>query len=310
MDGQIVGLREPFQSDEGFVDYPPLHPNCFPGDTLVASRDRVTAQSERWYDGELCIIRTAGGKELTTTPNHPILTDGGWVAAGAVDESHQLVCDRFGERMGATNHDDRLMPTRIEQVADTLWQAGEMATREMPVTTEDFHGDGEGSQVAIIRANRLLWDDANASRREPFLHPSFIGRVDTSQPLDRERLFTESFERDGSAAHRIVCRCHLPLALRRGHPAPLYALGVALAAERYTPFTQSHVNDASADAISFGKLIRRYPGEIIRDNVIHVKRKRFAGHVYTLETDTGYYIADGIVVKNCRCAIGIAPEES
>lgn len=28
MDGQTVGLNEPFQSDEGPVDYPPLHPNC------------------------------------------------------------------------------------------------------------------------------------------------------------------------------------------------------------------------------------------------------------------------------------------
>jgi hypothetical protein len=28
MDGQTVGLNEPFQSDEGPVDYPPLHPQC------------------------------------------------------------------------------------------------------------------------------------------------------------------------------------------------------------------------------------------------------------------------------------------
>jgi len=28
MDGQIVGLQESFQSDEGPVDYPPLHPAC------------------------------------------------------------------------------------------------------------------------------------------------------------------------------------------------------------------------------------------------------------------------------------------
>lgn len=28
MEGQVVGLQEPFQSQEGSVDYPPLHPNC------------------------------------------------------------------------------------------------------------------------------------------------------------------------------------------------------------------------------------------------------------------------------------------
>lgn len=28
MEGQVVGVQEPFQSDEGPVDYPPLHPNC------------------------------------------------------------------------------------------------------------------------------------------------------------------------------------------------------------------------------------------------------------------------------------------
>lgn len=37
----------------------------------------------------LTFVRTAGGDEVTCTPNHPILTDHGWVAAGQLKKGQQ-----------------------------------------------------------------------------------------------------------------------------------------------------------------------------------------------------------------------------
>jgi hypothetical protein len=43
------------------------------------------------------------------------------------------------------------------------------------------------------------------------------------------------------------------------------------------------------------------PGNIFVDNVVSVDRQFFSGHVYNLETEDGFYFADGILCHNCRC---------
>jgi hypothetical protein len=35
--------------------------------------------------------------------------------------------------------------------------------------------------------------------------------------------------------------------------------------------------------------------------IVEKSRRVFVGHVYNLETDAGWYIADGVVTHNCRC---------
>ena len=71
LDGVIVGLDAEFPGDGG--DGPPLHPNCFLPGTLV-SASGVTAQFERWFAGEVIVIRAPGMADLSVTPNHPVLT--------------------------------------------------------------------------------------------------------------------------------------------------------------------------------------------------------------------------------------------
>ena len=38
----------------------------------------------------------------------------------------------------------------------------------------------------------------------------------------------------------------------------------------------------------------------IFDDVVSIERKNFSGHGYNLETDDGYYVANGIITHNCR----------
>jgi hypothetical protein len=46
----------------------------------------------------------------------------------------------------------------------------------------------------------------------------------------------------------------------------------------------------------------RHPGAMAADEVVEVNRSEFRGYVYNLETRDGWYVADGIVTHNCRCA--------
>lgn len=130
------------------------HPQCFPAGTIV-SGPAARGAARRWYDGELIVIRTAGGKELSATANHPILTDQGWVPASLLTEGGYVVGRASGDRSRAVLvPDHNQVPARIED----LWSAEGMSPfGRVPVASEDFHGDGFGSShVDVVLADGLL----------------------------------------------------------------------------------------------------------------------------------------------------------
>lgn len=51
------------------------------------------------------------------------------------------------------------------------------------------------------------------------------------------------------------------------------------------------------------ELLERGTGAVALDQVVRVERQAFSGHVYNLETTEGFYVAQGIVVHNCRCRL-------
>lgn len=193
--GSVHRLDEPFVS----------HPSCFPAGTLV-SAPPVLASSERWYDGQLVEIETTHGHFVAVTPNHPILTPQGWVAAGLLDEGDDIISSADPEIVVATidpYHDH--VPALIEDVAHAFGGTSPMLTRGVPLTTEDFHGDGGGSKVCVIRSDRLLFDR---------LDPTF------DQPLAKE-----VFGRRAIAPPSLTCDCGATLALEWHRTATVRSLG-------------------------------------------------------------------------------------
>jgi hypothetical protein len=55
------------------------------------------------------------------------------------------------------------------------------------------------------------------------------------------------------------------------------------------------------DAHLFRDLARRHPGAIFADHVVHKSLRQFSGHVYNLQTKAGWYVAQNVIVYNCRC---------
>ena len=51
-----------------------------------------------------------------------------------------------------------------------------------------------------------------------------------------------------------------------------------------------------------GHLIKRLPGIVEMDSIVNVERDTYAGHVYDLQTETSWYVANGIITHNCTCA--------
>ncbi|MHB1937075.1 MAG: phage portal protein [Acidobacteriaceae bacterium] len=156
LDGQILDSTGP---------RPPAHPNCLPGTTNVSAKG-VSAATKRWYEGKMVTIRTASGKNLSCTPNHPILTSSGWVPGGKIAEGDYVIRSLSSEwvPLRNNNHDD--VPPMIHEVADAFFRTSQVVSREVPVSAEDFHGDGEGSEVAVIGANGLLGNGVDTTSQK------------------------------------------------------------------------------------------------------------------------------------------------
>ena len=127
--------------------------NCLPGSELVTAPS-VLAAYRRWFDGDMLTVRTAGGRQFAITPNHPVLTDHGWIAAGELRESHNLICGQLRDGLGGRDPNVYDEPTRIGEVFDAL--ADVFGTERVVGVAMDFHGDGRQGQVDVVRTRRKL----------------------------------------------------------------------------------------------------------------------------------------------------------
>jgi len=174
------------QHDEGLgegvfaVENTPLtpHPLCVVEGTVV-SGPRVVGATSRWYDGEVVEISIGDGENLTVTPNHPILTPEGWVAAGLLNEGDKVVYSAVGKRNSSVispavlDPDDSQVPALVEEVYRAFGESVNVSSVTVPLTAEAFHGDGGGSEVCVIRTDSLLRDSFNASLLEHMLDKLF-----------------------------------------------------------------------------------------------------------------------------------------
>lgn len=63
------------------------------------------------------------------------------------------------------------------------------------------------------------------------------------------------------------------------------------------------------DADELGRGAKRLPFAHQTSRIINARRINWSGHVYNLETSSGWYVTNGIVAHNCRCvAIPVLPD--
>lgn len=151
------GKRFPLDEEMG------THPNCLVEGTEV-SADDIEVAFRRWYSGSVVCLRTRGGHDLTVTPNHPVLTGRGWVAADELEEGDHLVCDPSWNERAPTAPDEQDVPTPVEEVFGALRRTSDVAAVRVPASAEHFHGDGAGGDVDVVRADGGLLPHGESSR--------------------------------------------------------------------------------------------------------------------------------------------------
>ena len=311
-----IDVNGAFETSAGQIEYPPAHPNCLPGDALVAA-EGVTAASKRWYDGDLVIIHTASGKQLSCTPNHPVLTPSGWIAARLINIGGHVVSDLNGNWAATGNVQHKNVPSRIEDIAEAFGRTEQVSAAPMPIAPEDFHGDGIGSKVAVIWANRVLWRGRDASISKKSRQDKFVVCGVKTLLHHCSRVFELCRNAYLAASRGLVGSGNLLVPLFLSHLSPLCRLSFAL-----VPNADLHCNKSPPDRVStnaktgsdciFGDatfvelpdlLVRQLHASHFDDAVVDVQLAKFSGYVFNLQTKSGFYVANGIYTHNCRCSI-------
>ena len=298
LDGKVFAFDSPQQR-------PPIHPMCLPGDTYVTSTSRITGGMKRWYQGDMLFLCTARGNKLAITPNHPILTDRGWLAAKLLQPGDSVFSCLDTEWVVIRNPNHQQAPALIEQIFDSLTNMPHMLLTTVPPSPEDFDGDGGDSDVDIVFADGELSGDRDAQLSqhvgeldfEP-THFPFVPYADTAA--------LKGFLRDPSASASVMgCLGLMPsLCLRHARPFQGLSLGsisgMDISIDKPTPDCGAAEIEALADCI-----FRESP-IVELDKIVSIDVSTFHGFVYNLQTGDNLYLASiiqrqGIIVHNCRC---------
>lgn len=243
---------------------------CLVPGTMVSSPS-ITAFVSRRYDGEVISIRTESGKFLTVTPNHPVLTEFGWMPARLLQKGYKIVSDGGGD--GATfgvNPNENHMPTVIEDIPAAL---GMERFAFVPSSTKNFHGDGMDADIHVIWTNGLLGNEIDPTIGQPVAEKFFSSRDAKpgllAGPGYLRSMFGGMLEPSGEGLYYFD-----PLRFHTcgnfGHHEPV---GVGLVTQFDTMINESSVNRSSRHAVPIGQSIDRFAGGVSGDSFIDGNRE-------------------------------------
>ena len=189
LDGKI------FKNKDKNKRYPPAHPNCVLEGTIVSTCSDISNYFKRAYKGKIVDITTKSGRTLSVTPNHPILTSGGWKDAKFINRSDQL----------ATVPDFVIISEEYKN--SVIAEVGELFCAlnisvepsfiaNRPTTAEDFHGDVTEAEVCIINIDGLSWDRVKSIFNKKIVNNRLHGGLRIHRAFKSFRSFYLRLNRD------------------------------------------------------------------------------------------------------------------
>ncbi|MDW2743354.1 phage minor head protein [Atlantibacter subterraneus] len=273
--------------------------NCYLPDTEV--QGRFVAGSKSYYEGMVVKLVTRSGRNLTVTPNHPVMTDRGLIAANEVTERDNLFAygSNVENTIGVGDLHDQHGVSAIQDVFSSLVESGHSIFRG--VSAVDFYGDGSScdGEVHIVRS---YWQlpvacDTHVSKMLDYFalkHADSISAlVQGASFSDLVGIDLSSPDVEGGGSHQLSF-------FRSGNRESVDGGSTSPSALNACCF-QTSFNDATGNSNSIGDGLFRQSGLIEIDEVVSIERYFFEGHVYDLEEVSGLMIANGIISSNCKC---------
>lgn len=292
--------------------------NCFVGETKVASDSDVVRSYKHKYNGEIISIKTAGGVQFSCTPNHPILTPNGWIAAELLNNGDNILVT-FGEQnvFGGVNPDVKHRFPRI----DAIHKFGKkMRGQRACGLSVNFHGDISTADVEVVTHKRLLRNGRDSGGRNCI--NKFLFKLSDKTLSCFGSLFKHFRSVCKTSFCFIGCKCK-SLPFFKCSVSHSCEHGFGTIANRDSVLTEYSINDLPADTVIDGELLDRLSSKVFIDTIVSVDASVLSTHVYNLQTENGYYFVNSIIphgaeksngifaiAKNCRCTMAtVEPPE-
>jgi hypothetical protein len=291
--------------------------NCFQGDTLISMIGNPIRAYKRFYSGQIIAI-TIDGSTFKVTPNHPILTNRGWVAANMVNSFDQLFKPFFDVSNFPTTKIDNGLTT-AQEIYDFFAIRGPLQ-RHLGSDVQ-FHGDGSNHEINVINIDSSLMDKNDTPISKQFSQIKFANSNTASGFFNTLSNFSSVFGCHWNTHCSSMASPDLIGSLGSIHPRPFKFFRGTLISEDNRIFFQNSADgtsckikltgqeiDAIASQIGIGYFLNKeiffIDGCFVPFTLTPIEtfiHEDFSGYVYNFETKSGLYTANNRIVSNCRC---------
>ena len=279
-DGQMVPLTGQFRVGGFLLNHPgdPLviapHEtiNCFVSETPITAPG-LQASIRAPYVGPLVTITMKSGGVLSGSPNHPILTERGWVRLGEIQQGDNLIRAQVSEldRRSRVDPHEQGAPTTIGEVHRALNQPTAVGRHRVARSVVDFYGDRPSGEVEVVPADRELRDRLDSAHAQHLSELGFQWRGPMLQPLPAPRAGFQLGFRTLDTTNRVVSG--------RGQSQPLILAGVRHAGEHGVAAVsgcdagadQLSSNDGPADRVGQSERLLRLAGQVAANDALGVE---------------------------------------
>ena len=254
-DGKIYMINAPLD---------PLLPveevaNCFVGETLI-DESNPEAMFKSKYSGEFLTIQTSRGYKITVTPNHPILTSRGLIAAHNLRVGNDVISSPLGELSAVRNPNVNNVPTAFEKKFNSL--AVKSVNQRITRGNVNFYGDIPESDVEVVFSNGFLKKSINIPFTEHLRKSDFVSTDVTPALFFPKSTLMQFFKTAFPSDTGFMSSINLFLSLLCAHLIPSQSIGFAGVANINPRIFEPLEDNRSGSPKDSGKFIRRFSGVV------------------------------------------------
>jgi SPP1 gp7 family putative phage head morphogenesis protein len=300
---------------------------CFVGTDKAYSFSDIEKVFRRHYSGNLITVTTSGEKQITGTPDHPVLTPDGWLTLDKIEPGNQILYSVPSEFLVIPRKKHINVPTALSELFDAFSKVSRVKVFGAGSTAAKFNGDGNAvndkiyieDTDRILRGNNpamfnhgIIKDFFSRTKRRVFL--SALGCLCKSRecgsivcmtpevkvivPNDRIKPYLAATKKPHNLTRAIslVKQFDCPVCVK----ARLLVALVTLDVFKQPVIFKEGRDGCCSDRIFIGQFACGYAVPVLEEYVIAKSVQNRTCHVYNLQTLDRAYINNNIIVHNCQ----------
>lgn len=279
--------------------------NCVLAETNIIS-PKIRNVTKRYYEGDLIEIKTIDNT-ITASPEHPILTQKGFIPFNLVNQDDKIINCFFSKDFPSANPYENNRPSQIIKIFDLADIIG--LPKRTCKSSPKLDSNGVDSNIDIISTFGFLWDWIESLVFKNINNEKFsIANLGKCFLFSNSRL-NHFLLRTLAPFACFVASLKLKRSLFGVHIFPFNKLRFALGASIDTIVAEDSCDNITRNIEFFCKSIFGNSVKIGLNDVVSIRKFHFSGHIFNLETVNEFYLASNLqkdngnynILHNCRC---------